>query len=176
MSEHLTPGPPRILLVDDDVYVRRLMRRILYIEGYDFIAAGTAQEAREILASAEVSLVISDIHMPGESGLDLVQHQRHLAPRSVFIMVSGYGAGYPSKLAGAELPIEARIISIVYDALTHEDEVIEYMGQRRGRQFDPDPLDLFLSNPRHHSSDSTHHPRHTRSGPDAASPRARVAH
>lgn len=67
------------------------------------------------------------------------------------------GAGYPSRLEGEAIPIEARIVAIVdvYDALCHarpykaawsDDEALEYMLKRRGRQFDPILLDLFIAN------------------------------
>jgi len=67
------------------------------------------------------------------------------------------GAGYPERLAGDTIPIEARIVAIVdvYDALCHarpykeawhEDDVIAYMRKRRGKQFDPMLLDLFIDN------------------------------
>jgi putative two-component system response regulator len=67
------------------------------------------------------------------------------------------GGGYSQGLSGHDIPIEARIVSIVdvYDALTHarvykpawpEEEAIEYLMAQRGNHFDPELLDLFLAN------------------------------
>ncbi len=64
------------------------------------------------------------------------------------------GNGYPYEARGAEIPLFARIVSIVdvFDALTHRrvykkamplDQSIETMGRRRGTQFDPDLFDVF---------------------------------
>jgi putative two-component system response regulator len=66
------------------------------------------------------------------------------------------GSGYPTGLAGEEIPEAARIVAIVdvYDALTHdrvyrkelpEAEVIRLMTEGRGTQFDPRLLDIFMS-------------------------------
>ena len=65
------------------------------------------------------------------------------------------GSGYPRGLRGEAIPLEARITGLldVYDALTsrriykrawREDEVLDYLREQRGRQFDPDLVDLFL--------------------------------
>ncbi len=65
------------------------------------------------------------------------------------------GTGYPDRLAGKAIPIEARIVSImdVFDALTHDRpyrhawprrKVLEYIASERGRQFDPEICDVFL--------------------------------
>jgi putative two-component system response regulator len=66
------------------------------------------------------------------------------------------GTGYPDRLAGAEIPIEARIVGLVdvYDALTHdrpyrsawtEQRVLDHIASQRGRHFDPALVDVFLS-------------------------------
>ena len=63
-----------ILVVDDDESVRKLMQITLRREGYRCIEAANSQEARQLLDVEPVALILSDIHMPGESGLDLVAH------------------------------------------------------------------------------------------------------
>lgn len=65
------------------------------------------------------------------------------------------GSGYPRGLEGEEIPLEARIFSIVdvYDALTHDrpyrkswtkEQAIEYLREERGRSFDPEIVDKFI--------------------------------
>jgi len=67
------------------------------------------------------------------------------------------GSGYPNQLSGEAISVEARIVAIVdvYDALTHsrpykhawpEEEAIAYMLGRKGSQFDPELLALFVDN------------------------------
>ena len=67
-------GTARILVVDDEEPIRQLFSQILESNGYDPTPAANAAEARECLKEQEFALVISDIKMPGESGLDLIRH------------------------------------------------------------------------------------------------------
>ena len=83
------PDVARILIVDDEEPVRRLLVRMLSRHGYLVEQASNGAEARQILASDPFHLVLSDVNMPGESGIDLVDYllsdQRDLA----VIMVTG---------------------------------------------------------------------------------------
>ena len=67
------------------------------------------------------------------------------------------GSGYPEKLAGEAIPLEARIVAVadVFDALTGKrvykerwplDKAIDYLAEKRGSQFDPDCVNKFLEN------------------------------
>jgi len=64
---------PRILVVDDEDDLRLLYTDELEDEGYDVAGAGTVAEARELLAREPFDLVVLDIQMKGESGLDLLK-------------------------------------------------------------------------------------------------------
>lgn len=63
-----------ILVVDDDEAVRKLIQMTLRRQGYRCTVAANSQEARQRLDVEPFALLLSDIHMPGESGLDLVAH------------------------------------------------------------------------------------------------------
>jgi response regulator RpfG family c-di-GMP phosphodiesterase len=56
---------------------------------YTCISAGTAEEATELLEAGRFNLVLTDIRMPGASGLELCQLIRRISPETVVIMVSG---------------------------------------------------------------------------------------
>jgi two-component system phosphate regulon response regulator OmpR len=62
---------PHLLIVDDDVRLRELLRRYLSDNGFRVTAAADAAEARARLASFAFDLMVLDVMMPGESGLDL---------------------------------------------------------------------------------------------------------
>jgi two-component system phosphate regulon response regulator OmpR len=72
----LTPVPPladdapHLLVVDDDRRIRALISRYLTGQGYRVTAAGAASEARARLRSLHFDLIILDVMMPGESGLE----------------------------------------------------------------------------------------------------------
>jgi DNA-binding response OmpR family regulator len=66
-------GPRTVLLVEDDRGMRLLCRVNLELEGYRVLEAPTIDDARDFLASGEVDLVVLDVHVAGESGLDLIE-------------------------------------------------------------------------------------------------------
>ena len=65
-----------LLLVDDDRRIRELLARILRKHGYRVTLAGTAAEARTQLRSFAFDLLVLDVMMPGETGLDLASDVR----------------------------------------------------------------------------------------------------
>ena len=67
---------PHLLVVDDDARLRDLLRRYLADSGFRVTVAGDAAEARANLASFAFDLVVLDVMMPGESGLDLTRALR----------------------------------------------------------------------------------------------------
>ncbi len=68
---------PHLLVVDDDARLRELLRRYLSESGFRVTTAADAAEARANLASFAFDLVVLDVMMPGENGLDLTRALRH---------------------------------------------------------------------------------------------------
>jgi putative two-component system response regulator len=69
----------QILIVDDEFPIRELIAQIVRLEGYSCVTAAGVDEALDLLGKDKFSLVISDINMPGRSGLDLLDNivQKH---------------------------------------------------------------------------------------------------
>ena len=67
---------PHLLVVDDDERLRALLQRYLATNGYRVSAASNAAEARNLMANMAFDLVILDVMMPGESGLDFAKDLR----------------------------------------------------------------------------------------------------
>lgn len=80
---------PRILIVDDDETVRSMLTRMLGRHGYECEPVASGAEAHEALAKAEFDLALCDLNMPGESGLELVEHVASKHPETATIMVTG---------------------------------------------------------------------------------------
>jgi putative two-component system response regulator len=80
---------PRILIVDDDDTVRSMLTRMLGRHGYGCESAANGAEAREALATSLFDLALCDLNMPGESGLELVEHVAAEHPETATIMVTG---------------------------------------------------------------------------------------
>ncbi|MCZ2108798.1 MAG: response regulator [Dehalococcoidia bacterium] len=91
--------PPVILVVDDDDPVRVMLARLLRTQGYSVLQAANASDARRLLASQQPDLIISDIVMPGESGIELRRHIASTWPELPVILISGYSAEGPAEFA-----------------------------------------------------------------------------
>ncbi|RKQ68475.1 response regulator [Oceanibaculum indicum] len=72
----MSAAPPHILVVDDDGRLRDLLRRYLSENGFLVSTAADSAEARAKLESFSFDLLVLDVMMPGESGLDLTQDLR----------------------------------------------------------------------------------------------------
>jgi len=81
----------RILVIDDEEVIRGLMCEILERAGYATTAASTADAALDLLADQEIALVVSDIVMPGLTGLELLEEVRARRPSLPVILVTGAG-------------------------------------------------------------------------------------
>lgn len=91
--------PALILVVDDDEPVRVMLARLLRMQGYSVVQASSSRNALERLEEYEPELVISDIVMPGESGIELRRSIARLYPALPFILISGYSADGPAEFA-----------------------------------------------------------------------------
>ena len=80
----------RILLVEDNPDVRRLFNRALSGLGYEVVPATSAEEALALPDLGGIDLLVSDISLPGISGLDLVRALEARAPALRVILMSGY--------------------------------------------------------------------------------------
>ena len=79
-----------ILLVDDEPGILKSLRRTLFEYPYKIIAASTPTEAKNILNSGKLDMIISDYKMPGMSGFELLTWVKNKYPEIIRIMLSGY--------------------------------------------------------------------------------------
>jgi putative two-component system response regulator len=79
-----------VLLVDDEEAMVRVLVRILKGAGYqDLVTASSDQDARRLLATKKIDLVVTDMQMPGGSGLGLLNHIHETMPGTATLMVTG---------------------------------------------------------------------------------------
>jgi putative nucleotidyltransferase with HDIG domain len=83
-----TTALPRILIVDDEREITEILADLLS-EDYECLKAGSAEDALACLREGEFQLVISDITMPGMTGLEMIPHVKQLSPDTVVVMISG---------------------------------------------------------------------------------------
>ena len=85
------PEPVTILLVDDDENLRRVVGYQLGEAGFEVTTAVSAEDALAVLRDNSFRLVITDVLMPGMSGLDLLDRVRVLRPDTVVVVVTAHG-------------------------------------------------------------------------------------
>lgn len=83
-------SPSRVLLVDDQPEVRRVVRRSLAKAGYEVVEAWNGQVAVELARESTFDLVISDVRMPDMSGLELLNALHQHDPDLPVILTSGW--------------------------------------------------------------------------------------
>jgi two-component system, NtrC family, response regulator PilR len=88
----MTTPTPRILVVDDDRAVRTAIRVNLSKQGWDVSVAEDAEGALQLIAERPVDLVLTDVAMPGRSGMDLLAALRAGFPEVRVIVMTGYGS------------------------------------------------------------------------------------
>jgi putative two-component system response regulator len=80
-----------VLVIDDEPIIRELIAEILADAGHDVAAAASAEEGLLRLGDREVSIVVSDIVMPGLTGLELLEEVRARRPSLPVVLVTGAG-------------------------------------------------------------------------------------
>ena len=79
---------PRCLVVDDEPRLRQVLRRLMEMDGFHCVEAANGVEALEILASAPVPLVLSDLRMPVMDGIELLRQVRARHPDVAVVMIT----------------------------------------------------------------------------------------
>ena len=131
---------PHLLVVDDDLRLRELLRRYLSDSGFRVTGAADAAEARAQLASFAFDLVVLDVMMPGESGLVLTRALRDRAAQRIPVLlltamgepedrVNGLEQGADDYLAK---PFEPReLVLRIRNILQRRPEPAEAAGEAR---------------------------------------------
>ncbi|MBR0655091.1 response regulator [Plastoroseomonas arctica] len=100
MSE-ITADTPHILVVDDDARLRALIQRYLGEQGFRVSVAADAAAARKALSSMAFDMLVLDVMMPGESGLDFTESLRRDGKEVPILMLTARGAP-DDRIAGFE--------------------------------------------------------------------------
>lgn len=97
----------KILVVDDDAESRNLLREVLEANGYAAQAVKDGQAAREEMTREPTyRIVIADLRMPGESGLDLLRDLRRQDSRTSIVLMSSF-IGESQRRVAHELGVDA---------------------------------------------------------------------
>lgn len=90
MAPHPLQPNARILVVDDDEIVAAGLLAALRRDGYDVLVTHNGYAALDALSHEDFALVLTDLKMPGMSGIEVLQQVRRLQQRTPVVVMSGY--------------------------------------------------------------------------------------
>lgn len=80
----------KILIVDDEQFVRDLLEKVLKRRGHEVTVAGDADQALRSLSAGTFDLLLTDVVMPGMDGFDLLRRVKSAHPAMKVIVLTGY--------------------------------------------------------------------------------------
>ena len=78
----------QVLVVDDEVYIREILKSTFDGAGYECVTVGSAEAALTALASQEFDIAFTDIRMPGKQGMELLQEIKAGHPEVIVLMIT----------------------------------------------------------------------------------------
>lgn len=83
----------RILIVDDDRSMREFLEILLEREGYEVVTAANGKTAIDLCKKQKFDLLITDLRMPGMSGLDVLKGIKEISPETMVILLTAFASG-----------------------------------------------------------------------------------
>jgi two-component system, NtrC family, response regulator len=80
-----------VLIIDDEEKLRGLLKRIIALEGYTVLEAGTLKAAQKIIERELVDVILCDVKLPDGNGVDFVQRIKPALPLTEIILLTAYG-------------------------------------------------------------------------------------
>ncbi|HKA92099.1 MAG TPA: sigma-54 dependent transcriptional regulator [Haliangiales bacterium] len=133
-----TAGGPVVLVVDDEKSIVESLAKIFEREGIAVVAAYDGPSALEILRRQRISVLLTDLMMPGLSGMDLLRASKTVAPEVEVVLMTAYGTVETAVEAMKEgaydfvtKPLKrAHVVRIVRNALDKQALVVENRALR----------------------------------------------
>lgn len=101
----------RILVIDDEQYIRTALREVLEREGFEVSAAADGRKGLELLEDEGADLVITDIIMPGFDGVATLERIKKAHPDLPVIVISGGGNVAPMEYEPGAISTSAYLAS-----------------------------------------------------------------
>jgi PAS domain S-box-containing protein len=127
-----SPGFGTVLVVEDQVQVRRSLTRLLQDAGYEVESAENAEQAISVARKrgGRIDLLVTDVIMPGVSGIELCRRMRVLYPSLAVLLVSGYAGGEIN--LHTELGDNVQFLQKPFDAVSLTSAARIVLTQARG--------------------------------------------
>lgn len=85
------PPPLRVLIVEDEPRLRELLAEVVPDMGFPVTVVRSAEEAERLMEAEVHTIVLLDLHLPGENGMEFFQRLRNRWPQTQVIIVTGHG-------------------------------------------------------------------------------------
>ena len=131
----------KILIVEDEISIRRVLTKILHEENNDFIIseAQDGLSAVDYIKNNDVDLILCDIKMPKMDGIEVLEYSKRLKPETPIIMISGHGdleTAVETMRLGAfdyisKPPDLNRLLTAVRNALDNKKLIVENIRLRK---------------------------------------------
>jgi len=83
-------GPKRILIIDDEESIRKVLKEFFEGEGFEVLEAGDGTTAMEAARKTSLDVVLTDLKMPGPDGLHVLNEIRQIHPNTAGLIITGY--------------------------------------------------------------------------------------
>ena len=91
-ATHGAPAPARVLIVDDEPSVVEVFQEFLASQGYALTVAGSGEEAVRRLPELKPDVILTDLNLPGLSGLEVMRAAKSVDPEVCVVVVTGYAS------------------------------------------------------------------------------------
>jgi CheY-like chemotaxis protein len=118
----------RILVIEDDEEMSALLKDVIEEEGYKTASVNNGSEAFHRLAKESFDLIITDVRMPGLTGLDILPGIKRLQPKAPIIVITAFGSEEVQRKAlerGADAYLEKpihfpKLRTLIYDLVSNK--------------------------------------------------------
>jgi DNA-binding NtrC family response regulator len=134
-----TRDAPKILVAEDEKLLRLMMAKLLQVSGYKVYTCDNGIQALELIEKESFDLVITDLLMPGATGMEVLRETRNRQPRARVIIITGTPSSetlLEAKCEGAyaylRKPFQLKhFLSVLRDAVEHSRLCDGYQYQRK---------------------------------------------
>ena len=138
----------KILIVDDEAFIRENLERILTEDGYRPFSTESPEDAVKQVSEEDIDLVLLDLNLGATSGLDVLQQMKEVDPGVLVIIITGYGTVESAVEAikmGAydyiKKPFKADAIRLIVRLALETQQLRREVRQLRRENKDPNLLD-----------------------------------
>lgn len=130
----------KALLIDDDISTLELMKFQLDAEGFEVLTADNAENGLSFIETNDFDIILTDLHLPGISGIEMVKRAKEIQPETEIIMITGFGStekAIEATKAGAfyyvEKPIEFEELLVLIEKAIERKRQAAEIRELRGR-------------------------------------------